>query len=70
MRPSQRECVCRGAAKVRPSERERERERATEREREQASETVTAGTGVAGQCRHLLVCFAMCPRLVPAASFA
>jgi len=29
-----------------------------------------AGIGVADQCRHLLVCFAMCPRLAPAASFA
>jgi len=29
-----------------------------------------AGKGVADQCRHLLVCFAMCPRLAPAASFA
>ena len=29
-----------------------------------------AGIAVADQCRHLLICFAMCPRLVPAASFA
>jgi len=29
-----------------------------------------AGTGVADECRHLLVCFAMRPRLAPAASFA
>jgi len=29
-----------------------------------------AGIGVADQCRHLLVCFAMCPRLAPAARFA
>jgi len=28
------------------------------------------GTGVADQCRHLLVCFTMCPRLAPAVSFA
>jgi len=28
------------------------------------------GRGVADQCRHLLVCFLMCPRLAPAASFA
>ena len=29
-----------------------------------------AGIGVADQCRHLLICFAMCPRLAPAASFS
>ena len=29
-----------------------------------------AGIGVADQCRHLLVCFAMCPPLAPAATFA
>jgi len=29
-----------------------------------------AGIGVADQCRHLLICCAMCPRLAPAASFA
>ena len=28
-----------------------------------------AGMGVADQYRHLLICFAMCPRLAPAASF-
>jgi len=29
-----------------------------------------AGKGVAVQCRPMLVCFAMCPRLAPAASYA
>jgi len=29
-----------------------------------------AGIGVADQCRRSLECFAMCPRLAPAASFA
>jgi len=29
-----------------------------------------AGIGVADQCRHLLIIFAMCPRLAPATSSA
>jgi len=30
----------------------------------------SAGIAIADQCRHLLTCFAMCPRLAPAASLA